>query len=84
MGYIGATDLNGTGNFIPYSGTLPHFQILGTQINDAVKDFNTFYVNLNIPVVSERQLSIRLMNNLTVSSAVGIWSQQNAFIVLRF
>jgi len=84
LGYIAATSRNLTGQFVPYPGAIPHFSIMGNQINDAVKDYNTFTFDLDVPIVEGNQLSIRLQNNLTVTVEPTVWTEQNAFIVIRF
>ena len=85
FGYITDNQEPSIANFTAYAGPLPHYQIMGTSINDSTKNFATFGTTLNIEIGDSQQLCVRLANNLTFSSTEPtIYTQQNAFTILRF
>jgi hypothetical protein len=84
FGYVGATTQPSTANFTAYPGA-PHFQVMGTEINDAIKDYASFTTSLSIPISNGDQICIRIDNNLTFtgSSPTTYYDQNNA-VVVRF
>jgi len=85
FGYITDSQNPTTGNFTAYAGTLPHYQVLGTSINNAIKNFSTFSTALNIAVGDSQQICVRITNNLTFSGLEpSTYTGQNALCVLRF
>lgn len=86
FGHLDVAENPTTANFTPYPGG-PHYTILGTTINGpGTTDFATFHVKLDIPVtVVGQQIVIELKNNLLVSGGGPTdWSEQNAFLIIRF
>lgn len=85
FGYIDSTDNPTIANFNAYSGG-PHYQIAGTAIGSGGNNFASFFASLNIPViVTGQQIAVQLQNNLTLSGPEPTdWTEQNAFLILRF